>query len=493
MPERQYNIILGPPGTGKTTTLINIVEEALANGIKPEQVCYLAFTRRAAKEAVDRCIEKFGINRGDLPYFRTIHSLCFQRLNMGREQVVQKKHLIGLGDDLGIDIRCKGSFEEGGIWGSTVGDRIVYLENLSRITQHTLQETWEHDDADGVYFEELETFAREYKRFKSDHDLLDFTDMLEMFSRELVPSFKILIVDEAQDLSSLQWGIIEQLNHKTEVAYVAGDDDQSIYGWAGADIPRFIRLQGSVRVLDQSYRLPQAVYELASGIQKSITESRPKSFVPTSRQGRVSWSNDIEEVDMSSGTWLLLARNTYQLREYESLCTRRGIPHETNYTKKYRERTVKAIRLWTKLTRGDFITGSETKVLRDYIDIKGEYKEKNQYDLSYFKQYGGITTDAIWHEALTGISELEREFWISCLRAGEDIIKTPRIRISTIHGAKGAEAENVLLLSDISYKAWERYQENPDDEHRVFYVGVTRAKESLTIISPKTRYYYDIP
>ena len=61
----------------------------------------------------------------------------------------------------------------------------------------------------------------------------------------------------------------------------------------------------------------------------------------------------------------------------------------------------------------------------------------------------------------------------------------PRITASTIHGAKGGEAENVVLFTDISPAADEEMRRNPDDMHRVFYVGVTRTKQNLYIVEPE--------
>ena len=74
----RVNVILGPPGTGKTTTLLNVVDEAIASGIAPERIAYLAFTRKAAHEAQDRAIARFNIDSDRLPYFRTLHSLAFK-------------------------------------------------------------------------------------------------------------------------------------------------------------------------------------------------------------------------------------------------------------------------------------------------------------------------------------------------------------------------------------------------------------------------------
>ena len=75
-----WNVVLGPPGTGKTTYLLNKVEEFLDAGIQPEKLGYVAFTKRAANEALTRAVDKFGYEPKELTYFRTLHSLCYHWL-----------------------------------------------------------------------------------------------------------------------------------------------------------------------------------------------------------------------------------------------------------------------------------------------------------------------------------------------------------------------------------------------------------------------------
>ena len=100
--------------------------------------------------------------------------------------------------------------------------------------------------------------------------------------------------------------------------------------------------------------------------------------------------------------------------------------------------------------------------------------------------------DGYWYDVFEGISVKERSYIRAMLRRGEKITQEPRIRISTIHAAKGGEATNVILLTDISSRVFKSYQQNPDDESRVFYVGLTRAKENLFLIEPQTQKYYPL-
>jgi superfamily I DNA/RNA helicase len=81
------HIILGPPGTGKTTKLLTMVEDAMARGTPPERIGYFSVTRRAAEEAIHRATRRFGLTFKDLPYFKTLHSLAMQRAGIDKKRV----------------------------------------------------------------------------------------------------------------------------------------------------------------------------------------------------------------------------------------------------------------------------------------------------------------------------------------------------------------------------------------------------------------------
>ena len=102
---RQVEIIYGPPGTGKTTALLNIVETALARGVKPERIAYLAFTRKAANEAIERAMAKFNLDEDRFPYFRTLHSMAFKQLGIRRDEVMTDSHFKNLGKLLGVQVQ----------------------------------------------------------------------------------------------------------------------------------------------------------------------------------------------------------------------------------------------------------------------------------------------------------------------------------------------------------------------------------------------------
>ena len=100
--------IYGPPGTGKTEKLIRRAMAYIRIGTPLNQIGYFAFTRKAANTAKDRMLEKNPqYKKKDLPYFRTFHSLAFQKLSLDESKVMQDYHYADLGRILSIRINVR--------------------------------------------------------------------------------------------------------------------------------------------------------------------------------------------------------------------------------------------------------------------------------------------------------------------------------------------------------------------------------------------------
>jgi len=112
----------------------------------------------------------------------------------------------------------------------------------------------------------------------------------------------------------------------------------------------------------------------------------------------------------------------------------------------------------------------------------------SSYDITTLKKDYGLKVDTPWFEAFDDAPKRDVDYLRKMRKNGEKLNQPPRITLSTIHGAKGGESQNVVLLTDLSLNTYNAYEKNPDDENRLFYVGATRTKEHLHIISPKQKY-----
>lgn len=467
-------ILLGPPGTGKTTSLINLLSEYLDRGIKPNRIGFLSFTKQATEEARGRAMARFGFKENDLPYFRTLHSLAFRQLGMNTKQVMGRAHYKELGKRIGVEIAGTSNPEDGDAYGLPKGDRLLFLSGLARVRCESLQETWE-DVGEDLDFREVEQFDNSLREYKLSSLLVDFTDMLTAYEKAgPFPELDVLFVDEAQDLSQLQWRIVKKLSDCAGEVYLAGDDDQSIFRWSGADIATFIDYPGAARVLDQSYRLPPEVQKFAVGLLGGIRHRREKTFSPASHKGSVTFQSCLEDVDLSSGEWLILIRNGYQAKPIEEFCRDAGYHYSWKGKSPGQSEAVTVARLWERRRAGKIpLTEDEEAVIKRYHTNKAP--------------------DTVpWYDALNRLHPEDIAYIRAASRRGEKLSGAPRIRISTIHGAKGGEAQNVLLFTDMSYKTFEGYQKDPDDESRVFYVGATRAKENLHVVLPQTGRFFEV-
>jgi superfamily I DNA/RNA helicase len=329
--------------------------------------------------------------------------------------------------------------------------------------------------------------------------------MIEQFIVEgHCPALDVLIVDEAQDLVPLQWEMVHDvIRPNAKRVYYAGDDDQCIYSWMGVNVGDFLRASDNKIVLDKSYRLPISVYKEADHLVRRLRTRQEKTWSSTKETGSVVWHRDIMDVDITTGEWLILARTNYianrvakNLKDQGFLYWREGSGWSIS------PNVLTGIEVWLKLCKDqqlsaqelkkfstlltpDIITKSGKKVLAN-LDTERTYNLADiQYQCSLL-----ATAETPWYEVLR-VSEKERIYITSVRRMGESILTgTPRIKISTIHKAKGGEADNVALLLDSSKACAE--SPDQDSEVRTFYVGMTRAKKALHIIESQSHYGFKL-
>lgn len=510
MTHKNLEIYFGPPGTGKTDKLLTIIKSLLAEGVKPNKIAFLTFSKKAAEEAKHRASEDLSLDPEDLVWFRTIHSMVFRLLGLSRTQVVKHSDFKDMEKLMGIEFQGNSAIDEDGIVkGAALGDKLVFLENIGRATGRGYERAWEdHDhgcgiDANrGVSLEELAMFSKSYRIFKQSREIVDYTDMLEKFILSGVsPEFEAVLIDEGQDLSNLAWDVVDKICDKANRVYVAGDDDQGVYFWAGAEVDRFISLVGRTTILDQSHRMPMSVHELSQSVIKRIKGRQDKQFKPRNVQGQVSYVQSIDDIDMGKGEWLLLARHVYQLGKYEKICRDNGWTYSVKGRTFANSEALKAIVEWEKIRKGEDSTilsaQAVYRMMSSGVSESGKAllmseNPESHCSMQDLKNRFGLVNDLVWYESFDLMSFEEKQFYRTARRQGEKLIGDPRIKISTVHGAKGGQAPNVVFMPDISEMTYAAMQRDPDNETRVAYVGLTRAQENLFIPQPKTNLFFEV-
>lgn len=486
--------IFGSPGTGKTTYLLNLVEERLERGQLCQHIGYFSFTRQAANEARDRAITKFPYlhPQRDFPNFRTLHSLAFRALNFRSHHIMQAENFHEFAAQAGINVTVVNDGDEI----SRRADHPIMNEiHLARIKGHDLKQHYNESRLD-IEWHHFEFVERIYRQYKETRNLMDFTDMLESVIQQpdLLPNFSTLIIDEAQDLSRLQWNLVKVLLNRCEEAFLAGDDDQAVFTWSGADVQTFLDLPGKVEILKQSYRIPVKVHTVANSIVRRIKNRQPKDWLPRDEEGSVQTYSRFEDLPINDESWLVLGAANYMLNPIHEWMKSVGLLFERGDTSSISVNILKAVSSWERLRRGQAVSFDEVRNIFRYLDsgffqyTNRNFKTGNEaeiYTLEELIKDHGVYDAPIWHEALLKIGEEHRVYLTAVLRRGTKLSSVGRIRLSTIHGAKGSEADHVAVLLDLGPRFMKTYVETPDDIQRMFYVAVTRAKKSLHLVLPR--------
>jgi DNA helicase-2/ATP-dependent DNA helicase PcrA len=401
---------------------------------------------------------------------------------------MQDEHYEDIGRKVGIEVTVYSNGQE--TTGFVDSDSEYFnLINAARIKEIPVEEEYNT----GMYSYELEKnllhiLEQELNNYKESFKLYDFTDMIEKFNvAKMCPKYDVVFIDEAQDLSPIQWKMVDILRKNSTYVILAGDDDQAIYGWAGADVKKFQDMPAKKDIiLPQSYRVPGAVQHIAHQILERIPDDRKikKNWKPRDEIGRVDHITIIEDIPLDKGDWLILSRTNDRLTKLKPFLKEMGIYFQFKGRKSFKATLFRSILNYTRWqNKGDLLSLSEVRDVLDCIPYRHDLKEERLYNLKEF----GFSNTQRWFDVFT-VDPEECLYIREMLRQREELSKDARVELSTIHSAKGGEATNVLLILDNTKtirEAVEKSIEKEDEEHRVWYVGVTRTLQNLYIMTAK--------
>jgi len=360
--------LFGGPGSGKTTALLDRVEELLEDEtVDFRDVLVVSYTRAAAAEIRERLAERLDVTPRALQgNVCTMHAKAYELLNLSRGDVVGESDKEEFCDQFGIEFEdeYEGSRRRSAR-STTLGNKIIATSQWLQRTRRDVADwydvpfkwddeevrlppeiddnaqtgnkytpTWPTDD-DRV---DVPAAIRGWRTYKGDNDLTGFADMLERVAqRSLLPNVDYLIIDEFQDITTLQYDVYEEWKPHMKRVLIAGDDDQVVYAWQGADPDLLLEEDVTTdEILPNSYRLPSRILNVVNREVRHIEKRQEKDLNPRKEGGRVEAvqnpsmfdlaRNVIGTVEQADETVMVLFRARYQMFQFIDEFIDEGIP-----------------------------------------------------------------------------------------------------------------------------------------------------------------------
>ncbi len=344
-------LVLAVPGAGKTTVLLHRLENLIQLGVRPENIASLTFSNMQARDMRKRFVKKYP--KATSMTFSTIHAFCYRIiLKYAKNQGLKVNLIEGSGQWNKYKILS-------GLFYSMKKRPITdeEFESFFRIDGFLKNSLMSYDQYKAKIdrpFHKFEELSAQYRNFKAERNLIDFDDMLIMalgildkdpdMLEKLRARFNFYQIDEAQDTSPIQFRIIEKLVAPDNNLFMVADDDQTIYGFRGADPSYLLRFkelypQAEIISMEDNYRSSKNIVNLAANFiqfNESRYNKRPTSVMAENEKIRLfNLSNLKEELillknevpkDLESGDCAILFRNNLSLIGPANLFYEMGIP-----------------------------------------------------------------------------------------------------------------------------------------------------------------------
>lgn len=493
--------ILGAPGTGKTHKMLELLEKELDAGTPAQRIAYLSFTRKGTYQGVDLAKEMFDLTDDDCKYFKTLHSICFH----------------AIAEKTGIQMRFLDK------------DMKEKLQEMFKFTDHEWEQMVQQSSIARNKVEDLDIrdFSTEHKAgqllkiatmfdsWRDDKKYYDFTDVLEkVLEYGITLDVDVVFIDEAQDMTVLQWKVIDQLFANAKHMYLAGDSNQSLFKWAGADVKRFTDVPCEDTIfLANSYRCSKSVWRYAQLVHADMTEKEP---IPDECNEELGFALVTDKNPLAylpklarKGSVYCLAYTNGGLKVYKDYCNMHGIPYKIKTDSAEREEPLfyklyELLKLYyetlTKKDTYDLYFNRVEAGIRVPMKINGEPNKEHDRlkrrrallkkllngtppHFGYTQKDDELITNFVKAYYIKRKRPMPDEF-IRSLVVNKYYLLNP-IVLSVVHRIKGGEADFVFMKTNIPRSGTTARKIKDinviNELNSVLFVGITRARSGVIL------------
>ena len=349
---------------------------------------------------------------------------------------------------------------------------------------------------EGLSLATIQAYITAFEKYKSDNNFSDYNDVLIKYLHEGEPlDYDVAFIDEAQDLSPLQWAVTDKMFEKCQDVVAVGDDDQTIFAFAGVRSQVFIDWPcDEVITLKETHRFGKDIFSYSCHVLERIVNRIPKVYTPSSRPSQVSITNSIiPELDiLPYKSVAILHRNRYLVQKTQAMLNRLGFTYSGTGSPFISQGQLKAIKRWEEWRQGAEFQVYHVHSMAKYIPrhiLFDRMEEKGKRSLAGPCPY----PNRPWYDMLSlRYQDIYKN--VQDLHGFEYLITPPIITATTIHQSKGGEWDKVIVIPDMSAATYLDFKRgvDSDTEHRVWFVALTRAILHLQIVKPSTTKFYPL-
>lgn len=579
-------MVLAGPGSGKTAVITARAEHLVSSGISPENILVITYSKAAAQEMENRFNARFHPDPSPAVTFGTFHSVFYRILRRKNNYNLDQIFNEGERRTLIRSFLSEMSYDMDDEFLSSVINELSLVRNELHDIDHYHSST--------ISTEHFRELLMGYNSHKLDNNKIDFDDML-CYSYEMLKTspdelmfwqnrYTYIMVDEFQDINSVQYEMVRLLASPKNNIFIVGDDDQSIYRFRGAR-PEFLLNfpndypDSSQITLETNYRSTNEIIESANNLITANTMRYNKNIHGTDQSGKkpillVAPDQNREAIQIAERIRALIKKGTnldeiavaYRLNiqarafmdaffnmnipfksrdemptiydhwiaedlfAYLRLARRLGLRQKTGYDADAVQIINKPFRYISKaflqsLKKDDhdlFRVYSYSDLLhkttkahieelhhellllskRSTADAIGYIRKTIGYNQHIINtcEYRKLRTTGLF-EITDELQEAAKEFedpmdfiahaQETAILSKQQVQTGPCCTLTTMHSAKGLEFKHVFIagaVEDLIPSARSKTAVEIEEERRLFYVGVTRAKKELYISTIESRY-----